>query len=167
VPASPAAPAAGADLDTARGWLAEAERPLMIAGVDVLNHRAEAAVADFAHDFGVPLITTYKAKGVLPEDDPLALGGAGLSPVADKELLPLIGESDFVLLAGYDPIEMRKGWQAPWGTDKRVVDIAAVANTHYMHQAAINFVGHVGAGLAALARRRARPSPFRHRRELS
>ena len=150
VPPSPAAPAPGADLDTARGWLAAAERPLMIAGVDVLNHRAEAAVASFAHDFGVPLITTYKAKGVLPEDDPLALGGAGLSPVADKELLPLIDASDLVVLAGYDPIEMRKGWRTPWPPDKHVVDIAAVANTHYMHQASMNFVGHVGAGLAAL-----------------
>ena len=78
--AAPTAPARGAALDTARAWLAEARRPLMIAGLDVLTQRAEAAVAAFCHRFRVPLITTYKAKGVLSEDDPLALGAAGLSP---------------------------------------------------------------------------------------
>ncbi|MDP6294493.1 MAG: thiamine pyrophosphate-binding protein, partial [SAR324 cluster bacterium] len=104
---SPSAPAEGAALESARNWLREAKQPLMIAGVDVLNQHAEKAVAEFARDFMIPLITTYKAKGVLPEDDPLALGGAGLSPLADKQLLPLLRESDLIILAGYDPIEMR------------------------------------------------------------
>ena len=69
---SPASPAEGPDLDAARALLAQAERPLMVAGLDVLTQGAEPAVAGFCRDLGVPLITTYKAKGVLPEDDPLA-----------------------------------------------------------------------------------------------
>jgi acetolactate synthase-1/2/3 large subunit len=145
-----AGPAPSAALDTARRWLSEAERPIMIAGVEVLHHAAEEAVAAFARDFSFPLITTYKAKGVLPEDDPLALGGAGLSPTADRHLLPLVRTSDLVLLAGYDPIEMRMGWRQPWGPAHRVVEFSAVPNTHYMHQARLSFVGDVGAGLAAL-----------------
>ena len=71
---SPAIPAAGTDLEAARQWLREAQRPLLIAGVDVLNQNAEGVVAELVRDFGIPLITTYKAKGVLPEDDLLALG---------------------------------------------------------------------------------------------
>ena len=86
--AAPMAPAAGRALDTARAWLAEARRPLMIAGLDVLTQQAEGEVAAFCRRFRVPLITTYKAKGVLPEDDPLALGAAGLSPRVDGRLLP-------------------------------------------------------------------------------
>jgi len=149
---APMAPAEGRELQAARAALANAERPLMIAGVDVLHHDAADTVQSFARDFSIPVITTYKAKGVIPEDDPLALGGAGLSPKADAILQPLIEKSDFVLLAGYDPIEMRSSWVAPWGADKMVLEISAQPNTHYVHQARHTFVGDIGAGLEALGR---------------
>lgn len=129
---SPVAPAPGADLDAARGMLAAAERPLMMAGVDVLNCGAAATVAAFCRELAVPLITTYKAKGVLAEDDALALGGAGLSPEADKVLMPLIERADLVIGAGYDPIEMRASWRQPWDPAK-VVEFTSVPNHHYMH----------------------------------
>ena len=67
---APMAPAEGAALDTARTWLAQARRPLAIAGLEVLTQSAEAAVASFCHRLRVPLITTYKAKGVLPRTIP-------------------------------------------------------------------------------------------------
>ena len=122
-------PPEGADLERARDWLREAARPLMIAGIEVLDHGAEAAVAGFAERHGVPLLTTYKAKGVLPEDHPLCLGAAGLSPKADALLLALIGSSDLIILAGYDPIEMRAGWRNPWPAGTRVIELCAVAST--------------------------------------
>jgi len=140
----------GPDLDTARAWLEQSLRPIMLAGVDVLNHRAEEVTREFVLRFGVPLITTYKAKGLLPESHELSLGGAGLSQKADEYLLPLIADSDLVLLAGYDPIEMRAGWCSPWPEGKRVAEFCAVPNTHYVHQAELSFVGDVGLGLAAL-----------------
>jgi acetolactate synthase-1/2/3 large subunit len=65
-------------------------------------------------------------------------------------LLPLLAGSDLVLLAGYDPIEQRIGWRQPWAEGARVVEFCSVANTHYMHQAALSFVCDVGAGLRAL-----------------
>ncbi len=147
---SPVAPAPGPDLDTARKWLRFAERPLVIAGVDAVNGDAGSAVADFCRTHRVPLITTYKAKGLLPEDDPLALGGAGLSPRADTHLLPLIKKSDLIVLAGYDPIEMRVGWQDPWLPDARVIELTSVANTHFMHNAGLSFVCDIASGLAML-----------------
>lgn len=150
-PLSPVGPAAGPDLDKARDWFAQAEKPLVIAGVDVLNQNGSAAVAAFCKDHSVPIITSYKGKGILPENDPLSLGGAGLAPTADATLLPLVKESDCIILAGYDPIEMRMGWQNVWRDDARVIDFSAVPNIHYMHQAAINFVGNVAAGLTALS----------------
>ncbi len=149
--ASPVAPA-GADLATARSWLAEAERPLIVGGLDVLYDNSAAALADFAETFQIPVITSYKAKGVLDESHPLALGGAGLSPLADKHLLPLIQSADLILCVGYDPIEMRTGWRDPWDTSRqRVIDIHAAPNHHYMHQAGLSFVADTGATLSALA----------------
>ncbi|MEM8688164.1 MAG: thiamine pyrophosphate-binding protein [Pseudomonadota bacterium] len=140
----------GPALEQARSWLAAAERPLVIAGVDAITQGGEAAVEAFCRTFNAPLIATYKAKGIVPEDDPLALGGAGLSPVCDAELLPLVKASDCVVLAGYDPIEMRIGWRDPFEPDQRVIDITAEPNTHYMHQAPLNFVGDVAASLGAI-----------------
>jgi len=148
---SPVGPAAGPDLDLARKWFAEAKKPIVIAGVDVLNQNGSAEVARFCRHYSIPLITTYKGKGILPETDPLSLGGAGLAPSADAQLLPLVKSSDCIILAGYDPIEMRMGWQNIWQDDARAIDFSAVSNTHYMHQASINFVGNVAAGLKALS----------------
>ena len=64
--------------------------------------------------------------------------------MADQHLLPLVHESDLILLAGYDPIEMRVGWRNPWNDNARVLEFCAVPNTHYMYQAGLSFIGHVG-----------------------
>ncbi|MEM6618406.1 MAG: thiamine pyrophosphate-binding protein [Pseudomonadota bacterium] len=162
VPAGTPAPAArppaavapvGPALDEARAWLSAAERPLMVVGLDVLRDGAADDVRALAERFAMPVVTTYKAKGVLPENHALALGGAGLSPLADKHLMPLLAQADLILCLGYDPIEMRPGWRDPWDPDRqRVIDVTAVANTHYMHQATVNFVADTGAAARALAK---------------
>ena len=151
-PATAMAPAEGPDLDLARSWLARAERPILIVGVDAVNQSAGPALTAFAKVHGIPVITTYKAKGLIPEDHPLALGGAGLSPLADRHLLPLVAAADLILCVGYDPIEMRTGWRDPWDPDRvPVIDITAEPNHHYMHQATLNVVGDCAATLRALS----------------
>ena len=151
-PVAPVAPAHSAALEEARAWLREAERPIVVAGLDIMTQGADGALRDFVESCGAPLITTYKAKGVLPEDHPLSLGGAGLSPTADKALLPLVAQSDLVVLAGYDPIEMRSGWRDAWDPRRqRVVELAVETNHQGMHQAEHAFVCDLSAGLAALS----------------
>ena len=98
----------------------------------------------------LPSLPPTRPRALCREDDPLALGGAGLSPICDAELLPLVKASDCVVLAGYDPIEMRIGWRDPFMPDQPVIDITAEPNTHYMHQAPLNFVGNVAASLDAI-----------------
>ena len=148
--ATPVAPT-GADLEQARGWLAAAKKPVIIAGVDALNEGASTDLQSFAENFNVPVITTYKAKGLLAEDHALALGGAGLSPLADQTLVPFVKAADLIICVGYDPIEMRPGWQNIWDpTRQNVIDITAVPNHHYMHQSTLNFVAHCAATLTAL-----------------
>ncbi|AXI47801.1 acetolactate synthase [Sulfitobacter sp. SK012] len=137
-------------LAVANAWLAAAKRPIVLAGVDAIGDLDSAAVAKFCTSRNIPLLTTYKAKGILPETHDLALGGAGLSPVCDKIVHPLIAQSDCIILAGYDPIEMRIGWRDIVTPDHNVIDITAVTNTHYMHQSALNFVGSVADTLLAL-----------------
>ncbi|MEO0938118.1 MAG: thiamine pyrophosphate-binding protein [Pseudomonadota bacterium] len=146
--AVPVVPAPDA-LGQAASWLSEARRPVMIAGVDALNDSAD--VAGFAEAFGIPVITSYKAKGMLEESHALALGGAGLSPLADRTLVPFVQGADLILCVGYDPIEMRPGWRDVWDAGQvRVIDISAAPNTHYMHQGSMNIVGSVRETLEAL-----------------
>lgn len=151
-PAAPLCPAEGAELSKAQRWLAEAKRPVMVTGVDAMNQNAGAAIRKFAETYRIPVISTYKAKGLIPEDHPLSLGAAGLSPRADRLLLPFVAQADLIVCAGYDPIEMRAGWRDPWNPARvPVIDITAAPNHHYMHQASVNFVADCGATLAALA----------------
>ncbi|UWR25573.1 thiamine pyrophosphate-binding protein [Sulfitobacter sp. S223] len=148
--AAPTAPA-GTYLEQARTWLAEARRPVIIAGVDAVNQCAGAALTDFAKRFSVPVITTYKAKGLLDETHPLSLGGAGLSPLADRHLLPFIQSADLILCIGYDPIEMRTGWRDIWDPrDTRVIDVTAAPNHHYMHQSTLSVIADCSASLEAI-----------------
>lgn len=133
---------AGNALEAARNALANAKAPLIIAGVDAVHQEASAEVLRAAETLGAPVITSYKGKGLIPESHALSLGAAGLSPKADGILLPFIEKADVILAIGYDPIEMRVGWQNPWDLNTQtVIDITAVPNHHYMHQASINIVG--------------------------
>lgn len=125
-------------------------KPLMIAGVDAVNEGAGTAITDYCRKHNIPLITTYKGKGLLDESDPLAIGGAGLSPRADKALMPLIAEADLILLAGYDPIEMRVGWRDPWRDDQPVIEICPAARTHGMHRVDNMLIGNIEETLRAL-----------------
>lgn len=150
-PPSKSQPAEGPDLEKARNWLRSAERPIMIVGLDAVKDEAGPEIRGFAETYGMPFITTYKAKGIVSEDHPLCLGGAGLSPLNDKILLPIVQSADLILCVGYDPIEMRIGWREIWDpVQVNVIDISATPNHHYMHQAGLHFVADTAATLAAL-----------------
>ncbi len=149
-PVAAPAQAAPAALAIARDALKTARHPLVIAGVDAVNHAAGPALREFIERFNAPLITTYKAKGLVPEDHALALGGAGLSPKADKLLLPFLEEADCLVLAGYDPIEMRINWRDPFPAGIPVIELAATLPTHQMHRADHLLIGDVSENLRAL-----------------
>lgn len=138
------------DLTEARSLIARAVRPLVLAGLDLVNQGGAAALDRFLAQTGAPLLTTYKAKGLVPEDDARVIGGVGLSPKADAIVKPLIAAADLIVLAGYDPIEMRQGWRYPWPADKLVLDIIAEDMNHGMHDATLRLEGDVPAILAAL-----------------
>ena len=149
-PALALAPAPGPDLDRARAMFATAKRPAIMAGLDVLNEPDGAeTLRRFAERHSIPVVTSYKAKGVIPEDHPLSLGGHGLSPRSDKIVLPVFEAADLVIAAGYDPIEMRIGWQDPWDPAK-VIEFAHAPNAHDMHYAERSWTCSAAAGLAAL-----------------
>jgi acetolactate synthase-1/2/3 large subunit len=146
-----AAPAIPADLHPAQALIAAAQRPLVIAGLDLVEQEGGAALDCFLAGTGAPLLTTYKAKGLVPEGDPRVIGAVGLSPRADAIVRPLIEAADLIVLAGYDPIEMRQGWRNPWPAGKPVIDIVAEPIQHGMHASSLLLEGDVGTILTRLA----------------
>ncbi|MDX2307206.1 MAG: thiamine pyrophosphate-binding protein [Hyphomicrobium sp.] len=134
-----------------RTKLHAAKRPLIIAGWEAARSGASEALTSLSEKAKAPVITTYKAKGVIPESHALALGAAGLSPLADRHLLPVVANADVVLLAGYDPIEMRPGWLDPFGPKADVIEITEHPSDHAMHDTTSAVLGAVGPVCDALA----------------
>lgn len=144
-------PVMDATFEDAIKHLESARNPLAIAGVDAVNEGAGPAVSEFCRRFNIPVLASYKAKGLLADTDPLSLGGAGLSPLADKTLLPLVEQSDCIVLLGYDPIEMRIGWRNPWPADKTVIEITPVLRTHGMQAVSHTIRSSVTGAVSALS----------------
>ncbi|MCP4070560.1 MAG: thiamine pyrophosphate-binding protein [Hyphomicrobiales bacterium] len=132
----------GPELDRACFMLKNAQRPIMLAGLGALHHDAGDAILNLCENLSIPLITTYKAKGIIDENHPLCLGGHGLSPRSDGIILPLLAQSDCIILAGYDPIEMRSGWIEPWEA-VNAIDLSHADIQHGMHGAAVRFIGDI------------------------
>ena len=138
--------------------LDDARRPIVLAGLEVITQGAASALGALVTARGLPIVTTYKAKGVVDETSELAVGAAGLSPRADAMLLPLMREADVVLLAGYDSIEMRRGWHRPFGPDARVIDVAADRPGFAMAPSTDRLEGDITLHLQALTVRFTRPT---------
>jgi acetolactate synthase I/II/III large subunit len=84
------------DLDGAARLLANAERPLLVAGGGAVRSRATPELVELAERLGAPVATTYTGKGAFPERHPLALGSAwDEAPFED-----LLAETDVVLCVG-------------------------------------------------------------------
>ncbi|WP_254533199.1 thiamine pyrophosphate-binding protein [Natrinema gelatinilyticum] len=91
---------ADGDVDAAAELLADADAPLILAGGGVRSAEASDELCSLAEALGAPVVTSYKGKGVIPEDHPLAAGT--LSGSATQELLAAIGKADAALGVGTD-----------------------------------------------------------------
>jgi acetolactate synthase-1/2/3 large subunit len=131
--------------------LEAAKNPVAILGVDAVNETASANIRAFCETHNIPVIASYKAKGLINDTSPLSFGGVGLSPKADKVIMPVLENADVILLLGYDPIEMRIGWRNPWSKDKTVIEITPIARTHGMHHVSHTLRGSLAPTLAMLS----------------
>ena len=66
-----------ADVSGAIDLLLKAENPLIYAGEGVIYAGASAELTEFAELANAPVVTTLKAKGAFPEDNPLFVGVRG------------------------------------------------------------------------------------------
>jgi acetolactate synthase-1/2/3 large subunit len=139
---APLAPADATSLSAARALLAAARRPVIIAGLEA--RAAALPLRTLAAALGAPVLVTYKAKGVLADDDAL-MGGLFTGGAAEA---PLVSGADLIILAGLDPVELIP---QPWRYAAPVIDIARFARPlHYLTPACL-LEGDVAGTLAALS----------------
>ena len=87
---------AAKSIDEAIGLLAEARRPAIIVGYGARESMSE--IAALAHQLSAPVLTTFKAKGQIPDNHPLAAGTLGRSgtPIASS----MMSQADLLLVFG-------------------------------------------------------------------
>lgn len=144
---------ASADLDRAAGLIAGARRPVLVAGLGCRPADAKWLRA-FAEAMPVPVLTTYKAKGAMPEPHPLSLGvftGGALEE-------PIMRRADLLITFGLDPVELIP---RPWPYAAPVLslarspaaDLALGTGATGYYRPALEVVGDLGALLDELAPR--------------
>ena len=141
-------PDAGSDanLDEIAAQLKSAKRPLLWVGNG--GKFAGAAVARLV-DLGIPVITSWNGRGVLPEDHPMSLGSLATTPDVGEFLKSV----DLLLVAGcrlrgHETADM----SMPLPENLIQIDVDPAANGR-TYTSQIFHCGEAGAALSALADR--------------
>jgi acetolactate synthase-1/2/3 large subunit len=160
------------DLSAVTTLLRSAQRPVVVAGVGVTALEASrraafaAAIDQLLAGAPLPVLTTYKARGVV---DDLGPNAAGVATGATIES-PVLHDADLIIGIGLDPVELIA---APWAYDAPVVLLGGWAiddSTFFGGHLAGEVVGDLAelvAQLAGVLRPHWEPDQARRYRERS
>ncbi|MFM7011390.1 MAG: thiamine pyrophosphate-binding protein [Betaproteobacteria bacterium] len=124
-----------------RATLQKARKPIAVIGLEAREHTD--AVRSFVESLGCAVLSTYKAKGVIPDNSAQVLGiftGGSLEQEA-------IAAADLMVLIGMDPVELIL---QPWRYTTPVVDIAAVRHPVHYTEPSVQVVGSITETLTRL-----------------
>jgi len=123
--------------------------PVALAGNGVVRGGATPALREFVRATGIPVAETFMGKGLLPPDDPKALGNVGLQ--AGDYSMAGFDEADVVIAIGYDLVEQSPQLWNP-GCDKKIIcidSLAAEIDAHFIPE--VELVGDLYHILTRLA----------------
>jgi 3D-(3,5/4)-trihydroxycyclohexane-1,2-dione acylhydrolase (decyclizing) len=110
------------ELAAAVKLLADAQRPVVVAGGGVHYSEATAALAIFVERHGIPVMETQAGKSVLPHDHPLNMGAIGVTGTSAANALA--AQADVVLAVGTRLQDFTTGsWALFRGPDRRIVSL--------------------------------------------
>ncbi len=116
-----------------------------MAGLQAREPRRAAALRAFVAETGCPVLTTYKAKGVADERDPLTLG-LYMGGVPEEAV---IKSADLLLLYGFDPVE---GPPQKWRyTTSPMLELTEHVYEPALFEASVSVVGDIAESLAQIA----------------
>ena len=130
-------------LAEARGLLAGAARPLIVAGLEARGREASEALRALAQALGCPVMTTYKAKGAIADSDPAAIGCL-TGAASDARCLE---KADLLIFFGLDPVELLPG---PWRFEGPILALSPHDGHDYPAAPAAALPGALDRAAAAL-----------------
>lgn len=128
-------------LAAAKRLLAGAKHPVVIVGVQARD--SGDAVRRFVNTVNCAVLATYKAKGIVPEGGPHAVGlttGGALEA-------PTLSQADLIVTIGFDPIELIP---QPWRYKAPIIEIGRVAGLPHYKAPDVSLIGPLPASLDAL-----------------
>lgn len=147
-PAEPclqAKPVSGDHLGRVSRMIAQASRPLAIAGIALNPMKVQAALLRWIEATGIPIATTPKAKGLVPENHPLFIATC-TGMAGDALFVKLLRETDLLIGIGFDPVEALRTFY----TERPLLSIAEYSLVDRRFAPEVEVVGDVGATLDAL-----------------
>jgi acetolactate synthase-1/2/3 large subunit len=142
-PGAPSPPSA-TDLDHAADMIRRAKRPVVLAGLQCRGEDSKWLRA-FVEALPAPVLTTYKAKGAVPDPHPLALG-VFTNGVLEE---PVVGRADLIISFGLDTVELIP---RRWSYTAPVLSLVRAPSRGYFSPAH-EVVGELGVILEELAPR--------------
>jgi len=136
------------DIERGADRLNLAKRPVIFAGYGA--REAGEPLDDLARLLKAPVITTYKAKGIIDETSAWSAGAAGLSPVVDVHQQRLLAEADVLLAVGLDPVELRPNWLPGWPDGLPVIAVDKHPTTDLLHPVMMGLYGDTRETLSRL-----------------
>ncbi|MAM84691.1 MAG: acetolactate synthase, partial [Acidobacteria bacterium] len=111
--AHPATPekASAASIEAMRAALCSSRKPVIALGLSAVRTGVGDAVVRFAEAYGIPVVITPMAKGLIAEDHPCYAGV--LFHALSDEVGKTHQQADLVVLVGYDPVEFNVEAWAP------------------------------------------------------
>ncbi|NLS06089.1 thiamine pyrophosphate-binding protein [Rhizobium sp. P32RR-XVIII] len=116
--------------------IAQARKPIILAGLGVLWDRASEEVVRYAEQLGAPVLVTSKCKGVIAEDHPLR-AGCIIGGIIERKL---VSAADLIITIGLDGIELQP---MPWPYNIPVVSIANIPSLDALVPAEVEVVGEL------------------------
>jgi acetolactate synthase-1/2/3 large subunit len=139
-PAALAAPAADRT-DEAATMLAEAERPVIMAGTGVYWSRGEDDLRGLAESLGIPVFLNGMGRGCLPADHELCFSRARGRALKEADVALVIGV----------PLDFRLGFGAAFGEETKLISLdEAPSELTATRKPDLDLVGGIAATLAAM-----------------
>lgn len=140
---APATVRASGDMAEVNALLRQARRPAVLLGVGARDHAR--AVREMLAGTGIPALTTYKARGIVPDSGPNAAG----TLTGARADAPLLRRADLVVAIGVDSVELIPG---AWDYPAPVVSLAEWPDTYAYLPVTVTVVGALDELLPRLTR---------------
>ena len=129
--------------------ISEARYPIIMAGNGVVRSKASDALIRFVEKLGIPVATTFMAKGAVPFSHPLCLGSIGLQ--SKDYVFCGFDRADVVICVGFDMVEYHPHLWHPHG-EKKIIHIDQVyaeVDSKYILEAGV--IGDISISLDKIA----------------